>query len=93
MKIAADGRKSLAEVAEPLTANELSSWRMEDRVEFDDVAFDSARHRADLIDSTHSGRIPAQVDDDIEADCDGGHDERRGDVRPGEHIEQEVQIS
>lgn len=61
MKIAADGRKSLAEVAEPLTADELSAGRMEDRVEFDDVAFDSAGHRADLIDPAYPGRISAQV--------------------------------
>ncbi|WP_169252884.1 hypothetical protein [Brevibacterium sp. 'Marine'] len=84
MKIAADGRKSLAEVAEPLTADELSAGRMEDRVEFDDVAFDSAGHRADLIDPAYPGRISAQVDDDVEADCDRGNDERRGDVRPGQ---------
>ena len=92
MKIAADGRKSLAEVAEPLAADELSSWRMEDRIEFDDVAFDSSGHSADLVDSAHPGWITPQMNDDVEADGDRGHDERRGDVRTGQQTTRGVQI-
>ena len=92
MKIAADGRKSLAEVAEPLAADELSSWRMEDRIEFDDVAFDSSGHSADLVDSAHPGWITPQMNDDVEADGDRGHDERRGDVRTGQQTIRGVQL-
>ena len=75
MEVLADHRESLAEVAEPLSADERALGRMEDRVEFDDIAFDSAGHGADLADQPDPGCVPAQVDDEVDAHRDGGHDE------------------
>ena len=91
MEIFADGGESFAEVAEPLSTNQLSLRRMEDRVEFDDVAFDATGDGADLTDEAGPVRVTSQVDDDVDAHCHGGDDEGRGDVGPGQHIKENVQ--
>lgn len=59
MEILADGGESFAEVAEPLPANQLSLRRMEDRVEFDDVAFDATGDGTDLTDESGPVRVTA----------------------------------
>lgn len=91
MEILADGGESFAEVAESLSAHQLSLRRMEDGVEFDDVTFDAAGDCADFADEASPVRVTPEVDDDVDAHRHSGNDERRRDVRPGQYIKENVQ--
>lgn len=75
VQVLADRCEPLPEVIEPLASDQLALGRMEYRVEFDDVPFDSAGHRPDLADEPGSVRVAAEMDDDIDAHSDGRDDE------------------